>query len=200
MLNVQAQWLEITPQMLFCELHNGSFRPVSVVVCRARPPTKPQWPPCGVTISLMYGLAVTRGSRNGPTGTNGSSSAVMISAGTRMRSIDPHRARRGGSSRSAPLKPKCGAVYCSSNSRTVRTASRCDEFEAPRVRDGFPPHPRLQVADEVPLINDVLLSLERFDARAELHHGRDGADRLQRGGAASPYSPASFSARLPPSE
>jgi len=35
----------------------------------------------------MFGFDVTAGSRNVETGTNGSSSAVMISAGTRMRSI-----------------------------------------------------------------------------------------------------------------
>jgi len=49
--------------------------------------TAPQWPPWRVIISRMWGLFASAGSLNGAVGTNGSSSAVTMSAGTRMRSI-----------------------------------------------------------------------------------------------------------------
>ena len=47
----------------------------------------PQCPPWRVTSSVRCGLPRTSGDRNGSTGMNGSSSAVMISVGLRMRPI-----------------------------------------------------------------------------------------------------------------
>ena len=59
---------------------------------RQAPETKAQWPPCSDSRIDTYGLPVTRGSRKGCDGTNGSSAAVMIG-----RHADPvdqtHRAR-----------------------------------------------------------------------------------------------------------
>jgi hypothetical protein len=49
--------------------------------------TKAQWPPWRVMLMCRQGFVVTRGSRKGAAGTNGSSSAVMMRAGTRTRSI-----------------------------------------------------------------------------------------------------------------
>ena len=44
------------------------------------------------------------------------------------------------------------------------------------------PHPRLQTADEVPLVGKILPSLERADAGAELQHRRHRTDSAERRG------------------
>src|SRR5262249_50572005 len=42
------------------------------------------------------------------------------------------------------------------------------------------PHPRLEVTDEVPLVDEVLRLLERAHALADLENRRDRGDRYQR--------------------
>ena len=87
----------------------------------------------------------------------------------------------------------------------VELANRPDAVERRQVeapgQARLAPHPRLQVAHEVPLIGEVRAALDRADAALEIDRRADGARRRAAAdGQASPSSPASFSARLPPSE
>ena len=75
------------------------------------------------------------------------------------------------------------------------------QIEPARPEAFLAPHPALQVLDEIPLIQHVARPLERAHALADLDDRRHRrAPPISAGGACSPYSPASFSARLPPSE
>jgi len=60
------------------------------------------------------------------------------------------------------------------------------ERERTGDRGGLPPHPRLEVPHEIPLIDDVRSPLERVDAARQVHRRGDGAYRrqLRRGGLA----------------
>ena len=127
---------------------------------------------------------MTAGSRNGSTGTNGSSSAVMISAGTRMRSIDAHGAgavvvvrRHRGTRSAAPCRPR----RTGARSRCVAAAP----VETPGKRRAFRRMRRLQVRGRNSTGRAKFA--RRSSARthcAELDRRRHGAD-----GRAAPAAP-----------
>ena len=55
------------------------------------------------------------------------------------------------------------------------------QIEAARPRPRLPSHPALQVAHEVPLIEEVRPAFERLDAHPQVHRGRDRDDRAKLG-------------------
>ena len=148
-----------------CSISRAGMRRISTksTICfspssRRRPPiaapTKPQWPPCALRRRSMCGLPVSFGSWNGCDGTNGSSSAVMISAGTRMRSIDAHRAGAmivvlGVAE--AEVRRGVGLVELADGPDRVERR----QIERARAELVLAPHAALQVLHEIPLIQHV---------------------------------------------
>ena len=125
-------------------------------------------------------------SENGSGGTNGSSAAVRISAGTRDPIDDAERrgavvvvGRRRESRSAAPCRPRRSRARCG----CARSGS--SEKRSGKGRD-LAPHPRLQVPHEVPLVERVRRPLERVDARGRSITGDTATTpRSQGGGAAA---------------
>ena len=147
----------------------------------------------------MLGLAVRMGLRKIALGTNGSSAAAITSAGIRIRSVDAHACR---------AMVIVGGVLKSKVRRSVDLVERADGFdvrqsidvECPRVTANLPAHPRLQIAHEVPLIDEIGPALERANTLGELEDGETAHTAASDGSISGGRSPASFIARLPPSE
>ena len=133
-------------------------------------------------------------------GTNGSSSAVMMSVGTRDAIDDPHGA--GAIVVVARRRRNRSTARCTPRRRRARCGStRASRDRTRRAEAILPAHPALQVLDEVPLVERVRRPLQRVRrTRRSPGSATPLRPRGIRGGGASPYSPASFSARLPPSE
>ena len=134
----------------------------------------------------MCGLPVTRGSRNGSGGTNGSSSAVMISAGNRDAIDHAHRAGAVvvvAGAGEAVMRRGVTLVEFADRPDRAQRASDPSHRETPRLAA----HAAREVAHEVPLIDDVLPALDGSHAGFELDDRRHGARRPSAlGGASSP--------------
>ena len=87
----------------------------------------------------------------------------------------------------------------------IERADRPDRIERRQIevawtRALLAAHPALEIPDEVPLVQKVGWALELAHALTNLEVGETDATARRLGGGWSPYSPASFKARLPPSE
>ena len=110
------------------EVHHPALRPVAVVVRRRLgAPMNPQCPPWRVTTRVSRATSASAGSRAASGGTNGSSSAVMSSAGTASRV--EHAPRAGavvvvGGAGKAVVRRRVGVVEVA-HAADARRAPRC---------------------------------------------------------------------------
>ena len=104
-----------------------------------------------------------------PCGTNGSSSAVRISVGHADAVDDAQRAGAVvvvGGIAEAVMRRRVGLVELAGRSRRAAAAS---SEKCAGKRRGLPAHPRLEVAHEIPLVDEVRAALERIHAARQVH-------------------------------